>query len=149
MTEDRITRRTALTAAAVCAGSAALPTLAGAASAAALPAAPTRAPRWHDATAEELQSLIGQRFRFEHPQIGSLALRLTGLVPHPEDPGRPAGLPRRAGVTALFEGPDMDPLVAAFDGLYQVSHPRLGAMTLHASAHPRTQGGHFVEIVLN
>lgn len=108
------------------------------------------APYWHNATATELTSLIGDRFRFTSKEHGTVALKLVALEANPSGPARPGDLPRRDGVTALFAGPDMGPLVAAGDGIYDIAHPRMGRSTaLYVTAPPRQDGTAYIELVLN
>ena len=113
-------------------------------------AGPACAPaRWPTATAEELSAHLGERFRVHSAAHGTMVLRLVAVEPARSGAARPRGLARREGVTAVFESPDMAPLVAEGAGLYRVSHPRIGAADLYLSALPRQGGGHHVELVLN
>ncbi|MDA3859494.1 MAG: hypothetical protein PF480_14985 [Roseovarius sp.] len=152
---NQISRRTVLVGQAALAGLGALPGMALARSPAAaldcaaeggnacLPA------RWHSATAEELAAHVGDRFRVSSPEHGNLVLKLVAVEPHASGTARPGDLPRREGVTALFESPDMAPLVADGYGTYRVSHPRIGTADLYLSAAPRRNGGNYIEVVLN
>jgi hypothetical protein len=153
-----LTRRTVLAGKAALAGLAALPGAALAhtaadpaplASGTAAPATALRPPRWHDATAEELAALVGERFRVASPEHGSMVLRLVAVEAGASGPARPADLPRREAVTLVFDGPDAAPLVAQGDGLLEVRHPRMGAARLYMTAVPRRRGGSDIEIVLN
>ncbi|WGW02974.1 DUF6916 family protein [Tropicibacter oceani] len=105
--------------------------------------------RWTSATATELADFIGDRFRVTSERHGTVVLKLVALEPHASGPARPGQLPRREGVTALFESPDMGPLVAEQSGTYRVSHPRIGSADLYLSAAPRRDGRAYVELVLN
>ncbi|WP_425102043.1 DUF6916 family protein [Tropicibacter sp. S64] len=149
--QTRMSRRAAVAGTAVCAAAAALPGTASALSDPAPRTAPASAltPRWTSATADELASFVGQRFRFRSADHGTIALTLVGVVAHVSGPGRPAQLPRREGVTALFDGPDMAPMVAAQHGMYTISHPRLGGADLYVTAAPRRDGRAYIELVLN
>lgn len=106
-------------------------------------------PRWHDATAEELAALVGQRFRATSPAHGALALKLEALEPGVSGAARPAHLPRREGVVAIFDSPDAGPLIAEGGGHLTLWHRRMGAAELYATAVPRRSGGARIEIVLN
>ena len=106
-------------------------------------------PRWHDATAEELAALVGDRFRFSTMGHGDLVLKLKAVEPGASGPARPGDLSRRESVTAVFDSPDAGPLVADGDGLHRVWHPRMGAADLYMTAVPRRSGGADIEIVLN
>ncbi|MBW4982431.1 hypothetical protein KZZ07_07750 [Mameliella sp. CS4] len=108
-----------------------------------------RPPRWHDATAEELMPLIGDRFRISTSQHGDLVLRLKAVEAGHSGMDRPGHLPRRESVTAVFDSPDSAPLVSDGDGLHRVWHPRMGAAELYMTAVPRRSGGADIEIVLN
>ncbi|WP_305968676.1 MULTISPECIES: hypothetical protein [unclassified Mameliella] len=108
-----------------------------------------RPPRWHDATAEELRPLVGDRFRVSTPRHGDMVLRLKAVEAGHSGMDRPAHLPRRESVTAIFDSPDSAPLVADGDGLHRVWHPRMGAADLYMTAVPRRSGGADIEIVLN
>lgn len=155
-----LSRRAVLAGKAALAGLVALPgvalarTPAGAAAPTAT-AAPTvtpaalRPPRWHDATAEELAALVGDRFRVSTREHGDLVLKLVAVEGSTSGAARPAHLPRREGVTAVFDSPDAAPLVADGDGLHRVWHPRMGAADLYMTAVPRRSGGADIEIVLN
>lgn len=105
--------------------------------------------RWDSTTAEELARHVGERFRFSTAEHGDMVLRLVALEPGYSGPSRPGDLPRREAVTAVFDSPDMTPLVKAGGGIARVSHPRIGAADLYASVTPRRAGGHHIEIVLN
>jgi len=153
---NRITRRTALAGKAALAGMAFLPGVAAArslspmaecspgnATSACLPA------RWHSATAEELAGYVGDRFRVKSAEHGTLVLKLKAVEASASGPVRPGDLPRREGVTAVFESPDMAPLVADGYGTYRVSHPRIGSADLFMSAAPRRGGGDYIEVTLN
>lgn len=161
---NRISRRTVLVAQAALAGLSVLPGMASARTASTLGAnAGTDAradgcaaqgnaclpARWHSATADELASYVGDRFRVDSAVHGALVLKLVALEAHASGPARPAGLARREGVTAVFESSDMAPLVADGYGTYRVSHPRIGAADLYLSASPRRGGGNYIEVVLN
>lgn len=153
----RVSRRTVLAGKAALAGLAALPGAALARSpvpgdAAATPAPAPGAlqpPRWHDATAEELAALVGDRFRISTRDHGDLVLRLKAVEPGRSGPARPGDLARRESVTAVFDSPDAAPLVADGDGLHRVWHPRMGAADLYMTSVPRRSGGADIEIVLN
>ncbi|ASP20585.1 hypothetical protein ANTHELSMS3_01900 [Antarctobacter heliothermus] len=108
-----------------------------------------KAPRWHDATAEELASLVGERFRVSTKAHGDVVLKLVALEQGASGPARPGDLARRESVTALFDSPDAGPLVADGDGLHRVWHPRMGAADLYMTAVPRRHGGADIAIVLN
>jgi hypothetical protein len=110
---------------------------------------PRGATDWARATAAELEPLIGQRFRLQSRSGEALVLRLIGVEPVGSGLDRPADLPRREGAIALFDSPDMAPLVQAGHGLARVSHPALGAADLYLAAVPRRDGGTVIEIVLN
>ncbi|MFC0157350.1 DUF6916 family protein [Mameliella alba] len=155
-----VSRRAVLAGKAALAGLAALPGAAFARGEAAGPealnGAPTaattgalRPPRWHDATAEELMPLVGDRFRISTPQHGNLVLRLKAVEAGRSGMDRPRHLPRRESVTVVFDSPDSAPLVADGDGLHRVWHPRMGAADLYMTAVPRRSGGADIEIVLN
>lgn len=148
----RPTRRGMLAGHAALAGLAALPggaALARNANATTDPS-PSAAPaRWHSATAEELARHVGERFRFSTAEHGEMVLRLVALEPGHSGPARPGDLPRREAVTAVFDSPDMAPLVQAGGGVARVSHPRIGVADLYTTATPRRAGGHHIEIVLN
>ena len=150
---NRISRRAVLAGQAALAGLMALPghaatRVAPATDCAAKPAA-CLPPRWHSATAEELAGLVGDRFRIRTQGHGNLVMRLVSVEPNRSGPARPDHLPRREGVTAVFDSPDMAPLVAQGYGTHQVYHPRVGRAELHLQAVPRRSGGHFIEAVLN
>ncbi|MFT5623565.1 MAG: hypothetical protein ACI8Z0_000053 [Lentimonas sp.] len=157
---NRISRRTVLVAQAALAGLSVLPGMASARTASTLDAnagttgcaAQSKAclpARWHSATADELASYVGDRFRVDSAVHGALVLKLVALEAHASGQSRPAGLTRREGVTAVFESSDMAPLVADGYGTYRVSHPRIGAADLYLSASPRRGGGNYIEVVLN
>jgi hypothetical protein len=110
---------------------------------------PALPPRWDTATAVELAPFVGQRFRVKTQAHGNIVLKLVAVEPALSGTARPAHLPRREGVTAVFESPEMAPLVADGDGLHRVSHPRIGSADLYMTAAPRRFGGHHVSIVLN
>lgn len=105
--------------------------------------------RWTTATADELAAFVGDRFRVRTKDHGMIVLKLVALETLDSGPARPAGLPRREGVTALFESPDMGPLIADTSGVYRVSHSRIGSADLFLSAIPRRDGGTYIELVLN
>jgi len=152
---NQISRRTVLVGQAALAGLGALPGMALARSTAAAADCATEGgnaclpARWHSTTAEELAAHVGDRFRVSSPEHGNLVLKLVAVESHASGAARPGGLPRREGVTALFESPDMAPLVADGYGTYRVSHPRIGAADLYLSAAPRRNGGNYIEVVLN
>lgn len=153
----RLSRRTVLAGKAALAGLAALPGAAlarspvsgGTDKALAPASAALQPPRWHDATAEELAALVGDRFRISTRDHGDLVLKLKAIEPGSSGPARPGDLPRRESVTAVFDSPDAAPLVADGDGLHRVWHPRMGAADLYMTAVPRRSGGADIEIVLN
>lgn len=159
MSVPNLTRRAVLAGKAALATLAALPGAALARTAAdpAIPASGTastavpalRPPRWHDATAEELAALVGDRFRVASPEHGPMVLRLRAVEAGASGAARPAGLPRREAVTLVFDSPDAAPLAAQGDGLLEVRHPRMGAARLYMTAVPRRTGGRDIEIVLN
>jgi len=151
---NQISRRTVLVGQAALAGLGALPGMALARNPAATDCATEGGSacvpaRWHSTTAEELAAHVGDRFRVSSPEHGNLVLKLVAVEPHASGAARPGDLPRREGVTALFESPDMAPLVADGYGTYRVSHPRIGAADLYLSAAPRRSGGNYIEAVLN
>ena len=152
---NRISRRAMLVGQAALAGVAAVPGMAATRNALTGgletgPAVRTCGPaRWHSATAEELHGHIGERFRVQTRDHGNLVLKLVSVESHNSGGARPDDLPRREGVTAYFESPDIAPLVAEGHGVHRVSHPRIGSADLYMSAMPRRYGGHYVEIVLN
>lgn len=135
------------------AGAAALAALPGEALAAVddTPAAmvPGRATDWARATAAELEPLIGQRFRVRSGAGETLVLRLIGVEPVASGRERPVGLPRAEGAIAVFDSPDIAPLLRTGHGLARVSHPVLGAADLFLASVPRRAGGDVIEIVLN
>lgn len=153
----KISRRLVLAGQATMAGLAAVPALArvapepGAAPVATAASTGQKLPlHWHTATAVELEDLVGERFRVQMEGRGSVVLKLVGLDPHVDNGGaRPADLPRRAGVTALFESPDMGPLIESGEGSHRISHPRIGAATFTLAAEERRSGGHYITLVLN
>ncbi|KNG92940.1 DUF6916 family protein [Pseudaestuariivita atlantica] len=150
----KVTRRTLLAGQAAVAMIAALPGtvragLGGEAATAPQTAPVLSAPRWHNVTAVEMEPLVGERFRLHSKVHGDLVLKLTAVDPVNSGPARPAHLPRRAGLTATFEGPDIAPIVDDGYGTYRVSHRRLGTADLHLIATPRRHGGHTLELVLN
>ncbi|WP_136442430.1 DUF6916 family protein [Pacificoceanicola onchidii] len=152
-TDNRLSRREALLVKGACLTAVALP---GTASAALMdqPKAPGQtaalaAPRWETTTSAEMAGLVGDRFRFRSAEHGTIVLKLVELEDHPSGPHRPAHLPRRDGMTALFEGPDMAPIVADGGGTFEVSHPRMGRATLYVTAAPTRSGSALVELVLN
>lgn len=112
-------------------------------------AAPAPA-RWPTATATELRAHLGQRFRLTLPDGRTIAMRLDRLMaPSVPDTHRPANLPRRSPVTAVFVTPDAAPLAQDRDGLCTVTHPTIGRAQVFASATPRDAGGYVVDIILN
>jgi hypothetical protein len=149
---NKVTRRKVMAAQAAVAGLAVLP---GGVSASTMPdstapvANPVAAAHWHSATATELAPHIGERFRVSTQEYGTIVLKLVAVEAGPESVDRPEGLARRAGVVAVFDSPDMAPLVADGHGLHRVSHPRIGSADLYMVASPRRNGGSFIEIVLN
>ncbi|WP_417207642.1 DUF6916 family protein [Antarctobacter sp.] len=156
---NSLTRRAVLAGQAALAGLTALPGMALARTETAAPAVPAvgtaaapvavKAPRWHDATAEELASLVGDRFRVSTKAHGDIVLKLVALEPGASGPARPGDLVRRESVTALFDSPDIAPLVADGHGVHRVWHPRMGAADLFMTAVPRKHGGADIAIVLN
>lgn len=151
---SKISRRTALAGKAALAATAAMPGAALAKvavepEAAALSQAPVMPARWATTTATELAVHVGERFRFHTQEHGTVVMRLVDVVPGNSGADRPGDLPRAEAVTALFESPDMEPLVAMQDGFHKVSHPVVGKAELYASAMPREKGGHLIQIVLN
>lgn len=154
---NSLSRRAVLAGQAALAGLTALPGAALARTGHATPAAAvggaapvvTKAPRWHDATAEELAALVGERFRVSTKAHGDVVLKLVALEPGNSGPARPGDLVRRESVTALFDSPDAGPLVADGDGMHRVWHPRMGAADLYMTAAPRRRGGADIAIVLN
>lgn len=108
-----------------------------------------RPPRWHDATAEEIAALVGSRFRVASAVHGTMVLRLAAAEPGASGGARPPHLPRREGVTLVFDGPDTGLLGAGGSGIFEVGHPRMGTAQLYATMVPRQSGGHTLEIVLN
>ena len=111
-----------------------------------LPCAPAR---WDTATADELAGFVGQRFRVRTRTQGDIVLKLVALEPHASGGARPAHLPRREGVTALFDSPDIAPLLDEGAGTYAVSHPLIGSADLHLGTSPRRDGGTEIVLVLN
>ncbi|WP_323769532.1 DUF6916 family protein [Antarctobacter sp.] len=152
---NSLTRRAVLAGQAALAGLTALPGMAFARTETTAPvvkaAGPVavKAPRWHDATAEELASLVGDRFRVSTKAHGNVVLKLVALEPGASGPARPGELVRRESVTALFDSPDVAPLVADGHGVHRVWHPRMGAADLYMTAVPRKHGGADIAIVLN
>ncbi|WP_298360534.1 hypothetical protein [uncultured Litoreibacter sp.] len=152
---DKVSRRMVLAGQAALAGLATLPSIATARSvtvgvdASGVAAAPKLQPRWDTATAEELAPFIGQRFRVKSAEHGNLVLKLISVEPGRSGAARPVDLARREAVTAVFDSPDLAPLVADQYGSYQVHHPQIGSAELYMTASPRRHGGNYVEVVLN
>ena len=105
--------------------------------------------RWHNATADELAGFVGDRFRVRSRDHGDLVLKLVAVESHQSGESRPGNLPRREGVTLVFDSVDMAPLVRDGYGVHRVSHPRIGSAELFMSASPRRGGGNYVDVVLN
>ncbi|WP_299210998.1 hypothetical protein [uncultured Tateyamaria sp.] len=148
------TRRTFLAAKAMLAGSFALPAGAIAATSGASEMAvgtqgAVAPARWSTATADELQPFVGQRFRVKTKEHGHVVLKLVDVQSPSADPDRPAHLPRRVSVSALFEGPEAHLLAEAGDGVHTVSHPRIGTSVAFLKPLPRQAGGYDIEMVLN
>ena len=149
-----MTRRTALALKGAVLASAALPgaagaTLAtGAAGATGANGVQTGGAGWHTATADDLEPMIGQRFTLRS-RHGDLAMKLVSVERGNSGPARPSGLPRCEGVVAVFESPDMAPLVCDGHCTYTIRHRRLGSMALFAGPVPKRGGGHVLEMVLN
>lgn len=143
------TRRAFLAVKAMLAGSFAIPAGAYAATSGP-PAQSTVAPaRWPTATADELQPFVGQRFRVKTKEHGHVVLKLVDVQSPSADPDRPAHLPRRVSVSALFEGPEANLLAECGDGVHTVSHPRIGKSVAFLKPLPRQGGGYDIEMVLN
>lgn len=121
---------------------------------AALPVAPKPPisrgrPRWETATAEDLKGFVGQRFRVSSPDLGAFSMRLTEVKPVRSGPARPAHLTRAEALSAIFESPDIGPLVAAGHGTHGLSHPRLGTAQIFMGPIRERNGAHVIEVVLN
>ncbi|WP_323764549.1 hypothetical protein [Marinovum sp.] len=137
--------------------------VAGAATLAALPAgttfaavAPTPAAvphagpfNWHSSGAEELTAHLGRRFRFRAEDGQTAVLKLVAVEPVNSGPHRPADLPRKSGVIAVFDGLDKGPLVDAGSRTYRVSAARIGSADLMATPVRKRDGSDVIEIVLN
>lgn len=136
------------------AGAAALAALpAGSAMAAAVPASETAAVagpfNWLSSGAEELAAHLGRRFRFQTEDGTTAVLKLVGIEAVDSGPHRPADLPRRSGVIAVFDGPDKAPLVDAGSQMYRVSASTIGSSTVMAAPVRKRDGSDVIEIVLN
>lgn len=148
------TRRMVLAAKAAMAGGLSLPT---AAMATVNPTASTHhsvtsavAPaRWPTATAQEMQPFVGQRFRVHTQEHGTLVLKLVDVQSPASDPARPAHLPRRVGMSAVFDGPDAQLLAGSEDTTHSVSHPKIGTIRAYLKTMPRQSGGFEIEMILN
>lgn len=105
--------------------------------------------RWPTATAEEMQAFVGQRFRVRTQEHGTLAIRLIDVESPASDPARPAHLPRRVGLSAMFDGPDADLLGPLGDGMQSISHPRIGTTDAFLKPIARPNGGYQIEMILN
>ncbi len=86
--------------------------------------------RWDTATAEDLEPFVGDRFRVRIKDYGGIVMRLVAVEAANSGPHRPASLARREGVTAVFESPDLEPLVHAGHQTYCVRHAWLGSADL-------------------
>lgn len=103
---------------------------------------------WLTATAEDLQKLIGDRFRVRTKDAEEVVLKLVSVEPGHSGPERPAGLTRAESVVAVFDSPDKKPLVDTGDQIHRFSHYRLGSADLLATPGRKRDGDHYVEIVL-
>ncbi|MEQ6204701.1 hypothetical protein ABMC88_16790 [Sulfitobacter sp. HNIBRBA2951] len=149
---NKVSRRTVMAGQAALAGLAALPSIASArvaSTGAGLAPATTLAPRWDTATAEELAPFVGERFRVKTQAHGTLVLKLVAVTASASGDDRPAAIRRREGVVAIFDSPDIAPLVADGEGVHRVHHPRIGSADLYMAAAPRQNGGSYIEVVLN
>lgn len=103
---------------------------------------------WATATAEQLESLIGERFRVRSEAASELVLKLVAVEPGNSGPHRPADLPRAETVVAVFDSPDKAPMVECGAQMHRFSHPLLGAADLFATPSCLRSGGHVIEVVL-
>ncbi len=152
---NKPTRRTVLAGQAALLAAAAAPGAAQAltpvAETAATNAAPTASilPRWETATAEELKQFIGQRFQVQTAEHGNVVLRLKSVEPVHSGAARPAELARADGVSAIFESPDQEALVALGHQTHKVRHARLGSTDLFMGPVPTRNGDPVIEVLLN
>ncbi len=154
---SKLNRRTFVAGQAALATAAALPTaVAASATTETAATAATRAraaacgpAHWHSATAVELRQFIGDRFRVQTRDHGSVVLRLSAVEPIHSGAARPKSLPRSEGVIAVFDSPDMAPLVEIGHDTHRVRHARLGQADLFMGPSPRRDGSHVIELILN
>lgn len=146
------TRRMVLAAKAALAGTLSIPSVAAAsvkrATGASVASGQVAPARWPTATALEMQPFVGQRFRVHTEEHGTLVLKLVDVQSPAADPARPATLKRRAGLSALFDGPDAQLLAASEDTTHWISHPKIGKVQAYLKSMPR-RGGYEIEMVLN
>ena len=150
-TVNKLSRRVFLASQAALAAMAGLPAVSIASSAKAAYAgnrSDTKA-RWDTATAEDLEQFVGDRFRVRAEGFGDIVMRLVAVEAANSGPHRPVSLARSEGVTAVFESPDMEPLVRAGHQTYSVRHTWLGSADLFLGPVPKRSGGHVIELVLN
>lgn len=151
MTEKvQLSRRSFVAANAAVAAAAAVPAVANATTAPVASVAPKTLPTsWETVTAEQMASLVGDRFRVRSSEAGEMVMQLIAVEPVQSGTDRPAHLSRAEGLVAVFDSPDKAPLVACEPTMHRVSHPRLGSADLYFSPSCLRSGGHVLEMVLN
>lgn len=105
--------------------------------------------RWETATADELEQFVGQRFSVQTHGDGHIAMRLSAIEAVDSGPDRPVSVTRREGVTAIFESPDIEPLVRDGHQTVRIRHARLGSADLFLGPVQKRDGSHVIELVLN
>jgi hypothetical protein len=103
---------------------------------------------WRNASAEQLEQFIGDRFRVSMQDGKGAVLKLVDVVRGKNGADWPKDLSRKESMIAVFDSPDKAMLVACGCANHQFRHSRLGTADLYTRLVPTRSGDHSIEVVL-